>query len=217
VIAGTVAEHSHWPESIFRSPGEARLRLVGTAEAIQLPVRRWHGPMLLEEVALLDSVVSPVLDVGCGPGRHASALARAGHTAVGIDTSAAAVESARERGATALQLSVFGPVPNQGRWATVLLLDGNIGIGGDPVRLLARIRELAAPRARVLVEVGPPGSESRRFHARVQHGGGLGPGFPWACVGAGGIGQIAEAAGLRTVEVSKGGGRWFVKLEKPSY
>jgi SAM-dependent methyltransferase len=171
--------------------------------------------MLPEEVKLLESVTSPVLDVGCGPGRHSATLARAGHNALGIDTSAAAVRRARERGAKALQVSVFGPVPNAGRWATVLLLDGNIGIGGNPVRLLQRVLQLSAPGGRVLVEVDPPGSESRRFHARVQHAGGVGPGFPWACVGAGGIRRIADSAGLRTIEVMRGGERWFAELEKP--
>ena len=217
MIAGAVAETAPWPEAIFRgSPStEARLHLFDTAEVITLPLHRWHGPMLQEEIALLESVSSPVLDVGCGPGRHAAALARAGHQALGIDTSAAAVRAARQRGARALQLSVFGPVPKAGRWATVLLLDGNIGIGGDPVRLLKRVHQLSAPGGRVLVEVDPPGSESRRFYARVQHAGGVGPGFPWARVGAGGIRGIAASGSLRTVEVVRGGERWFAELEKP--
>jgi SAM-dependent methyltransferase len=216
-MTGAVADSGPWPETIFeKSPvTEARLHLVDNTEVITLPVHRWHGPMLPEEVALLESISSPVLDVGCGPGRHAAALARAGHDALGIDTSAGAVRTARRRGARALQLSVFGPVPYAGRWATVLLLDGNIGIGGDPVRLLKRVHQLSAPAGRVLVEVDPPGSESRRFHARVQHAGGVGPGFPWACVGVGGIRGIAASAGLRTVEVVRGGERWFAELEKP--
>lgn len=209
------AKASPWPEGVFRDSGEAALWLSGNAETIELPVGRWHGPMLPEEVALLGSISSPVLDVGCGPGRHAAALTRAGHVALGIDTSDAAVRAARRRGANALNVSVFGSVPNQGGWATVLLLDGNIGIGGDPRRLLARVHELACPSGRVLVEVDPPGSESRRFHARVQHAGGLGPRFPWACVGAGGIRSIAAEAGWLTVDVRAGGERWFAQLEKP--
>jgi len=217
VIPGAVAEPAPWPEAIFRGgpSTEARLHLFDTADAITLPLQRWHGPMPPEEVALLESVSGPVLDVGCGPGRHAAALARAGYQALGIDTSVAAVRAARQRGAKALQLSVFGPVPNAGLWATVLLLDGNIGIGGDPVRLLKRVHQLSAPGGRVLVEVDPPGSESRRFRARVQHAGGVGPGFPWARVGAGGIRAIATSGGLRTLEVARGGERWFAELEKP--
>ena len=204
-----------WPETLFRDSARARLRLVDSAEAIDLPVHRWHGPILAEDAMLLESIQSPVLDVGCGPGRHAAGLARAGCYALGIDTSLAAIETARRRGANALHMSVFGPVPGAGRWATVLLLDGNIGIGGDPARLLRRASRLAAPSGRVLVEVDPPGRESRRFEVRVQHPGGLGPAFPWACVGADEIGRVAASAGLGTVRVWRGGERWFAELEKP--
>lgn len=217
-MSSAAAESPPWPESIFcgsGDPGDARLRLVDPTETIDLPVRRWHGPMLPEEADLLGSIRSPVLDVGCGPGRHAAALTCAGFRALGIDTSAAAVHAARRRGAMAIEVSVFGAVPGPGTWATLLLLDGNIGIGGDPVRLLKRIRELAAPGGRALVEVEPPGRRSRRYRARVQHGNGVGPGFPWASVGATDIPMIAEAAGLRTTEVREAGDRWFAELEKP--
>ncbi|HEX6392731.1 MAG TPA: class I SAM-dependent methyltransferase [Acidimicrobiales bacterium] len=203
-----------WPEAIFHGTREARLHLVDTREVIALPVNRWHGPMLPEEATLLESVTSPILDIGCGPGRHTAALARAGFEALGIDTSPAAVRAARRRGASVMQVSVFGAVPDAGRWATVLLLDGNIGIGGDPIRLLERVHALSAPGGRVLVEVDPPGTESRRFHAQVEHAGGLGPGFPWACVGAGGIRGVASRAGFRTIDVTRGGERWFAELQK---
>ena len=52
---------------------------------------------------------------------------------------------------------VFGPLPGEGRWDTALLADGNIGIGGDPVALLARVRELLAPEGRVVVDLAAPG------------------------------------------------------------
>jgi hypothetical protein len=39
----------------------------------------------------------------------------------------------------------------------VLLLDGNIGIGGDPHRLLRRVRELLTPTGRLLVELDVDG------------------------------------------------------------
>ncbi|MGH7694006.1 MAG: class I SAM-dependent methyltransferase, partial [Gemmatimonadaceae bacterium] len=37
-----------------------------------------------------------ILDVCCGPGRHANQLARAGYRVVGIDNNAAAIARARE-------------------------------------------------------------------------------------------------------------------------
>lgn len=224
MTATAAADASPWPESLFEAlnhrdvshphPDHARLRAVHNAEVIDLPLNRWHGPLLPEEVALLGCISSPVLDVGCGPGRHAAELARAGIAAVGIDTSPAAVRAARRRGASAVQVSVFGPVPNPGGWATILLLDGNIGIGGDPIRLLRRVRELATPRGAVLVEVEPPGSGSRRLQVRVQHAGRAGRVFPWAWVSATEISAIAAEAGLATNEIQSGGKRWFAQLQK---
>jgi SAM-dependent methyltransferase len=224
VTATTAADSSSWPESLFEVenhrgvsrpyPSHARLRGVHNAEVIDLHLNRWHGPLLPEEIALLGSMRSPVLDVGCGPGRHAAGLARAGIAAVGIDTSAAAVRAARRRGASAVQVSVFGPVPNPGGWATILLLDGNIGIGGDPDRLLRRVRELAAPGAAVVVEVDPPGSGSRRLQVRVHHAGRTGRAFPWASVSAADISAVAAKAGLVTNQIEAGGKRWFAQLQR---
>ncbi|MGH9215053.1 MAG: methyltransferase domain-containing protein, partial [Acidimicrobiales bacterium] len=115
--------------------------LVGTGgEAIELPVERWHGPPDEVELALLDTLPDPVLDVGCGPGRMVAALGAAGRPALGVDPSPAAVAEAVRRRAAVLARSVFGPLPGEGRWGTVLLLDGSIGIGGDPEALLNRAR-----------------------------------------------------------------------------
>lgn len=50
---------------------------------------------------------------------------------------------------------VFGSVPMEGRWATVLVFDGNVGIGGDPIRPLTRCRQLTNADGQVLVEVEP--------------------------------------------------------------
>jgi len=43
--------------------------------------------------------------------------------------------------------SVFDALPAEGRWHTALLADGNVGIGGDPIRLLSRLRGLIARAA----------------------------------------------------------------------
>jgi SAM-dependent methyltransferase len=210
----STAESGGWPETVLDRPADAVLRLVDTEEVVRLPVGRWHGPVLAEELAILEKVRSPVLDVGCGPGRHAAALRGFGHHALGIDSSPAAVRAAKRRGAAAINVSVFGPVPHAGDWATALLLDGNIGIGGDPVRLLIRLHHLLGAEGQVFVEVDPIGAESRRFHAQVQHAGGSGPGFAWAFVGAGTIAPVAARAGFTTEEVWSEQGRWFARLRR---
>ena len=58
------------------------------------------------------------------------------------------MQLARSCGALALHRDVFATVPGTGRWARVLLADGNIGIGGDPDALLSRVAELLKPPGR---------------------------------------------------------------------
>ena len=127
----------------------------------ELPVASWHGPATAGELALLGELPAPVLDVGCGPGRIAAALSAAGTPSLGIDIAPAAVRCATESGAAALCRSVFDAVPGEGRWGSLVLLDGNVGIGGDPVALLRRCRELGRSGARLVLEVDPPGAPPR--------------------------------------------------------
>jgi SAM-dependent methyltransferase len=193
---------------------EARVRILGGSEHA-LPIGRWLAPVDVADRAVLAYAAAPVLDVGCGPGRHLAALTAAGVEALGIDLSPVAVRLARARGADALLRSVFDDVPRSGRWRTVLLLDGNIGIGGAPTALLARARALVAPGGRVIVETGPPATQTRRVRVRLESRGTLSPWFGWAIVGARGIVPIARAAGLRSNAWICAGGRWFVCLERP--
>jgi SAM-dependent methyltransferase len=106
--------------------------------AADLPVRRWSGPADADDAWLLDRCTGPTVDLGCGPGRLLVALARRGVPALGIDHSLVAQGQCRARGVVMLRRDVFARVPGEGRWAHVLLADGNIGIGADPQRLLVR-------------------------------------------------------------------------------
>lgn len=183
---------------------------------IDLRVDRWRGQCDLVEEALLAGLPGPVLDVGCGPGRVAAALVAAGRPALGIDTSPAAVAEARRRGAPVLRRSVFDRVPGEGRWGAVLLLDGNVGIGGDPVALLGRAVRLLRPGGVVAAEVEPPGRPSEALTVRVESPDARpGPWFPWATVGADGIAAVAAAAGLAVAALDTGGGRWFARVAAP--
>ncbi len=164
---------------------------------------------------MLERATGPVLDVGCGPGRHVEALVSAGTEVLGIDSSNQAVRTARRRGAPVVRTSVFGAVPDIGRWRTALLLDGNIGIGGDERVLLERVAELLAPGGCVLAELSPPTARPGRFRARVERVGGPSAWFPWASVTASGIGAVADAVGYVVDDVWELGGRWFVELVLP--
>ena len=85
-----------------------------------------------------DLCTGPTIDLGCGPGRLVARLVERGVPALGVDQSATAVGLARRSGAPALRRDVFEPLPGTGRWQTVLLADGNVGLGGDPWRVLRR-------------------------------------------------------------------------------
>jgi len=119
---------------------------------------------------------------------------------------------ARSSGALALRRDVFGAVPGTGRWATLLLADGNIGIGGDPAALLRRVAELIMPDGRALVEVEPPGSPLLCEQVRLRHGATLSDWFPWAWIGADQITSLGLAAGLTVTEIWTDSGRWFAAL-----
>ena len=72
--------------------------------------------------------------------------AAAGKRGLGVDLSPVAVRLARGRGAEAINGSLWSQVPRAGTWNTILLLDGNIGIGGAPIRCCAG-RASCSPRA----------------------------------------------------------------------
>jgi len=185
----------------------------GTIAPLALP--RWLGPADDTDEYLLSAVSGPVLDVGCGPGRHLHALAKRGVFALGVDLSAAAVGLARDRGGNAIVGSIFDDVPRAGAWRTALLLDGNIGIGGAPARLLTRIRALLMPDGAVVVELDPPGAGTATLTARLETPQDISSWFPWARVSFDDIDVIATAAGYRVSDLRQHGGRWFAALAIP--
>ncbi len=183
--------------------------------AIELEIDRWHVAPDAGEDALLRRLVEPVLDIGCGPGRVPVALASAGRMALGIDRAPAAAAEAARRGAPVLQRCVFDPLPGEGRWGTALLLDGNVGIGGDPVALLTRCHALLRSGGSVVAEVAPPGAATSPVTVRVEVDDDAGPWFPWAVVGADAWASIAVAAGLHPVGFDTVGTRWFARARRP--
>jgi SAM-dependent methyltransferase len=179
----------------------------------RLPLEQWLGPAGLADDRVLDRALGPVLDVGCGPGRHVVALARRRVLALGVDVIPTVVRYARARGAAVLLGSVFAPIPGAGSWRTALLLDGNIGIGGRPVELLVRLRELLRPEGRVLCELDPPGAPTRsELVALEDEQGTRSAWFPWARVSVDGIDFLAARAAMGAEEIWHQDGRWFAKL-----
>lgn len=214
-----------------RSPGASTpIDLVShTGDPLaRLDASQWCTDPRPGDDALLSACGGQTLDVGCGPGRLVAALLRRGVPALGIDISAEAVRQARARGVPAIQGDVFGDAPAVGQWDHILLADGNIGIGGDPVLLLRRCRGLLALNVSaatftvnshagaavtsVVAELGPPGSDTWRHQVRLSHDGQLSAAFWWAAVAADDLDAVAVAAGMRVLRKWTEEGRWFASL-----
>lgn len=177
-------------------------------------MRRYLEAPSVEECSVLARAVGPVLDVGCGPGRHVVALSRRGVAAVGVDISPLAVHLARTRGATVIEGSIFDHLPGAGTWATALLLDGNIGIGGAPCELLRRVGGLLTPAGIVLVEVEGPGVPTGALRLRLESEQARSRSFPWARMSTEALPVIASEACFAVREQWRAGGRWFATLER---
>lgn len=180
-----------------------------------LPLARWLGPAGAVDERVLDRAIGPVLDVGCGPGRHVSSLARRGVLALGVDVSPVAVRLARARGAKAIERSIFDRLPGAGTWGSALLLDGNIGIGGRPDALLHRVADLLAPGGRILLKLDPPGTGNDAQRLRLESDDAASEWFAWARVSIDALAGPAAAAALVVVDRWRDGGRWFAEATRP--
>ncbi len=187
--------------------------LDGTLEP--LPLERWLGEPDAADLAATAVAEPPVLDLGCGPGRHLAALRAAGKRGVGVDLSPVAVGIARRRGGNAIHGDIFGSVPGAGAYRTALLLDGNVGIGGAPELLLRRTRELLAPGGAALVELDPPGRPTFTTRIRLEAHGQVSEWFAWARVGVDGIAALATTAGLVHDGLLAVEERWVAVLRRP--
>ncbi|MFI5887465.1 class I SAM-dependent methyltransferase [Streptomyces sp. NPDC051554] len=179
---------------------------------LPLEVERWCAEADAADREVLRRCEGAVLDVGCGPGRLVTALAAQGRRALGIDVSEAAVAHTISLGGQALFRSVFEPLPGEGRWDTALLIDGNVGIGGNPHALLHRMSQLLAPDALLIAETVPVDVDER-VQVHVADGrGASGTAFPWARLGTPALLRHARRAGWRPDGQWTADGRSFLAL-----
>jgi ubiquinone/menaquinone biosynthesis C-methylase UbiE len=135
-----------------------------TAQKYFTTVKEWSE----HERELLKHADSPVLDIGCGAGRHALYLQDQGLDVVGLDLSEGSLHVCRQRG---LKKTVHGsacnlPSFNQS-FNTFLLLFNNFGICGNPqdtIRMLKRIYSLGTPQAKILASFADPSGTKKAYH-----------------------------------------------------
>lgn len=202
-------------EDALRLGGELHVH-VATGHGRPLEIARWLAAADAADHTVLERCRAPVLDIGCGPGRIVAALHEQGMSALGIDIAHTAVALTRRRGAPVLRRSIFSPVPREGTWRTALLLDGNIGIGGDVTRLLGRVRQLLGEGDQLIVETdADPAADVREQLRFGTAGGPAGAEFWWARVGAAALARHCDASGFTSpVRVWHAGGRTFATVRR---
>ena len=180
----------------------------------ELPVERWLGECDEDpcDAALAARCEGPTIDLGCGPGRVVAWLTRRGIPALGIDQSAVAVHLAGRRGARALRGDVFDELPREGWWQTVVLADGTIGMGADPLRLLNRCRALLRDGGHCVVEFDPGATGSETTMQRLESETQVGPWFSWATVGLDALEEFGQRVSLRLKDVEVFGERGIAEL-----
>jgi SAM-dependent methyltransferase len=205
--------HALLPYEQALETGEPLRLYCEDGRSIPLDIQRWIRKADAVDHDAVVRAMSPALDIGCGPGRIVEALSAAGRMALGIDIAAAAVRLARDRGVNALRRDVFFRLPREGEWGSALLLDGNIGIGGDPTALLSRAAALVAVDGVIVVETDGTATVDERLVVRfADRGDPIGPPFAWAKVGLAALARYAAAAELRLLESWTAGGRTFALL-----
>ena len=188
---------------------------VGRSEPLEIDL--WSSaPDWVDRALFVDPCHGATIDIGCGPGRLVAELAARNVPAMGIDVSTEAVRLTRLRGALALRRDVFGTIPGEGRWQHALLADGNLGIGGDPVRLLTRLGVVLVPGGTVIAEVAEHGAGFVRDRRRLRVDGQLSAHFEWAVVGLDAIEDVAADAGMSVVSTQTVGGRHTATLVRNS-
>lgn len=149
---------SRWADLTDANPGHSRW-YVDRFKAMAA-----SGADLVGEARLVDALAprgATILDAGCGPGRHAGHLHRAGHTVVGVDLDRVLIEAA--------EADDPGPAYHVGDLATfelpkgapsaydVILCAGNVMTflhPGTRRAVLANFARWLAPDGRVVVGFG---------------------------------------------------------------
>jgi SAM-dependent methyltransferase len=178
---------------------------------LPLEVSRWAGASDEIDKLVVARCEPPVIDLGCGPGRMVQALSESGRAALGVDMSSVAVGMSMARGGPALRRRIDEPLPADGRWGTALLMDTNVGMGGDVAALLARCMRLVIPGGLIICEVDgvPDRHEVHSIVLLTKHA--TSPPLSWSRIGTSALIAVAKSLDLLLMEEWTSGGG-FVAL-----
>ncbi len=184
----------------------------GSSAVLDIDLERWSRPADHVDQMVVARCEPPVLDIGCGPGRMVAALQRSGRAVLGIDISAVAVAVGRRAGGQVLQRDLALPLAGEGRWGTALLLDGNIGIGGDVAALLRRCGEIVGGGGLIICELDSDPDRDDTCEVVLSHRQGRSDPVPWAAIGVQSLLRVAAGLDLIVTEVWEAGHRSFATL-----
>ena len=147
------------------STGPARRRARGsgspTGALEPLPLDRWLAPADAADQAILADVEAPVLDLGCGPGRHLAALRALGKRGLGVDLSPVAVRArarARRRRRSTARCGRACPA----RGGRSCCWTATSASAAKPVALLGGPASCSRRGGAIVVETDPPGAPTQR-------------------------------------------------------
>lgn len=117
-------------------------------------------------------VKSPVLDVGCGAGRHSLHLQKKGMDVLGIDQSSLCVELAKSRGLKNCRLLDLKNVTSDlGMFRTILMLGNNLGLLENRSRarvVLRKFSRITYPDGFIIGEGVNPYRTEDSYHLEYQ-------------------------------------------------
>jgi SAM-dependent methyltransferase len=141
----------------------------------------------------------PVLDLGAGAGRSSLHLQQRGLPVTAVEASPGAAEVCRRRGVADVRLGDLNDPPADQPWAAVLLMCGNLGLGGSwegNRRLLTRLAGLAAPGA-VLVGDSVTPNGPAQVALRIRYQGLVTPWWPQYNIPARQMAALVEGTGWK--------------------
>jgi len=128
------------------------------------PRKSWPA----QEREILNYVISPILDIGCGAGRHSLYLQDQGYDIVALDVSEGALFVAKQRGIKHTLLGSAQNLPPFERlFSTFLLFGNNFGICGSPagtIQMLEDLQQRSTPEVKILLSYRDPTQTDNPYH-----------------------------------------------------